>query len=617
MEKRVLIAIVLSFLVLYFYQVYFVKPAPSDGRPRPAVQGQQGQEAQQVPPPAAPVPSAPAAPVGAAPAFAPAAKTLIGEQTERDIVVDTAAVRAVFTNRGGEIKSWRLKRYLADTPRPVEPASSTVQQLFNYIGRQFQVKQKETQELVPAALPEGQARPFRLAVDDPAVSRLLGSALFAVTSGATGTIDGTTEPVTLSFAYQDESGLQVQKTFKLEPSSYVIRFTAKITTGGKDLNPTVLWGPGIGDALMATPNRYLQRPEAIFYRTGVTRVAANRLASQPSVEGEMRFAGVDDHYFLAVVLPDKGARVDYQAVTMPSTAEGSTSPTELVSYSTRFPAPPSDARFFFGPKDFDVLAAVDRELVRTINFGILSWLAVPLLGVLKWINRFIGNYGWSIVLLTVVINALMFPLRHKSMVSMRRMQEIQPQIKAIQEKYGKLKTTDPERQKMNTEMMALYKEKGVNPASGCVPMLLPMVVMIAFYEFLSQAIELRGAPFALWIQDLSLHDPLYVTPVLQGVTMVWQQRVTPSSADPTQQKMMMLMPLVFTFMFLWAPSGLVVFWFLSNLLGIGQQYVTNRIVGPPKPALARPPAEHQLKSAGTGRTRGAAKGSRPEGRRGV
>jgi len=203
----------------------------------------------------------------------------------------------------------------------------------------------------------------------------------------------------------------------------------------------------------------------------------------------------------------------------------------------------------------------------------------------------------------------MFPLRHKSMVSMRRMQDIQPQIKAIQEKYGKLKATDPERQKMNTEMMALYKEKGVNPASGCVPMILPMVVMIAFYEFLSQAIELRGAPFALWIQDLSLHDPLYVTPILQGVTMVWQQKITPSSADPMQQKMMMVMPLVFTFMFLWAPSGLVVFWFLSNVLGIGQQYLTNRIVGPPKPALARPPAERRLKNAGAGRTSGAAKGS--------
>jgi len=602
MEKRVLIAIFLSFLVLYFYQAYFVKPLPTDGRLKPAAQAQQA-----VTGPAPAAPPQPAA-VQQAEEPGPAAKALVGETTERDIVVETAAVRAVFTNRGGEIKSWRLKRYLADTPAQIEPSGGSAQRLFAYIRGQFRSRDKQPQELVPADLPADQARPFRLAVDDAAVSRQLAHALFAVTSGATGTVDGTTAPATLSFAYQDESGLRVEKTFKFEPDSYVVSFTAKVTSGGTDLNPVVLWGPGIGDALFATPNQYLQKPEAIFYKDGrVTRVAATKVASQPTVEGDLRYAGVDDHYFLAVALPDKGVRVDYQLVTMPAAVTAA--PTELVAYGARFPAPPADARFFFGPKDFDVLAAVDRELVRTINFGILSWLAVPLLGVLKWINRFIGNYGWSIVLLTVVINALMFPLRHKSMVSMRRMQDIQPQIKAIQEKYGKLKATDPERQKMNTEMMALYKEKGVNPASGCVPMILPMVVMIAFYEFLSQAIELRGAPFALWIQDLSLHDPLYVTPILQGVTMVWQQKITPSSADPMQQKMMMVMPLVFTFMFLWAPSGLVVFWFLSNVLGIGQQYLTNRIVGPPKPALARPPAERRLKNAGAGRTSGAAKGS--------
>lgn len=611
MEKRVLLAIVLSFLVLYFYQVYLVKPLPTDGRPRTAPQGQLAQQpAPAAAPAAVPARAAPTPAVQPQQEAGPGAKTLIGEQTERDIVVDTAAVHAVFTNRGGEIKSWRLKRYLADAPQPAEPAGTSVQQLFNYICRQFLARNKQAQDLVPAALLEGQARPFRLAVDDAAVSRLLGNALFAVTSGTTGAIDGTTAPVTLTFAYQDESGLRVQKTFKLEPNSYVVRFTATVSVAGKELNPIVLWGPGIGDALTATPNRYLQQPEAIFYKDGrVTRVASSRLASQPSVEGELRYAGVDDHYFISAVLAASGARVDYQTVPMPSAVPGAAAPAPLVSYGARFASPPADARFFFGPKDFDVLASVDRELVRTINFGILSWLAVPLLGVLKWINRFIGNYGWSIVLLTVAINALMFPLRHKSMVSMRRMQEIQPQIKAIQDKYSKLKATDPERQKMNTEMMALYKEKGVNPASGCVPMLLPMVVMIAFYEFLSQAIELRGAPFALWIQDLSLHDPLYVTPILQGATMVWQQRITPSSTDPTQQKMMMVMPLVFTFMFLWAPSGLVIFWFLSNVLGIGQQYLTNRIAGPPKPALARPPAERQVRSAGAARTSGARKRS--------
>ena len=175
------------------------------------------------------------------------------------------------------------------------------------------------------------------------------------------------------------------------------------------------------------------------------------------------------------------------------------------------------------------------------------------------------------------------------MVSMRKMQSLQPEIKSIQDRYAKYKITDPERQKMNQEMMALYKQRGVNPASGCVPMLLTMPVLFAFYAMLSASIELRGAPFFGWLHDLSLKDPYYITPVLMGGTMFWQQRMMPSTADPVQQKMFMLMPVVFTTMFLAAPSGLVVYWLISNLLAIGQQYVTNRLIGAPpgRPAPAR------------------------------
>jgi YidC/Oxa1 family membrane protein insertase len=179
---------------------------------------------------------------------------------------------------------------------------------------------------------------------------------------------------------------------------------------------------------------------------------------------------------------------------------------------------------------------------------------------------------------------------------MRKMQELKPQIDAIQAKYKNMKMGDPERQKQNVEMMNLYREKGVNPASGCIPMVLTFPVLFAFYSLLSQAIEIRGAHFALWINDLSAHDPLYVTPILMGITMVWQQRLTPTGTDPMQQKMMMAMPLVFTFMFLWAPSGLVIYWFVSNLLAIGQQYVTNAMVGPAK--VPTPPAVRKAKKAG-------------------
>jgi YidC/Oxa1 family membrane protein insertase len=257
---------------------------------------------------------------------------------------------------------------------------------------------------------------------------------------------------------------------------------------------------------------------------------------------------------------------------------------------------------YLGPKDYDALAATDRDLVRTINFGMFDWLVVPLLQALKWIDRFVGNFGWSIIILTLLINAVIAPLRHRSVVSMRKMQAIQPQVKAVQDRYANLKTTDPARQKMNVELMNLYREKGVNPASGCVPLVLTMPVLFAFYAMLSQAIELRGAPFMGWIHDLSAHDPFYVTPLLMGASMVLQQRMTPTTADPVQQKVMMFMPLMFTFMFLWAPAGLVLYWLVSNLWAIGQQYVTNRLIGPSSPVAARPPEERRLKQAGAGRT---------------
>ncbi len=231
-----------------------------------------------------------------------------------------------------------------------------------------------------------------------------------------------------------------------------------------------------------------------------------------------------------------------------------------------------------------------------------SWLVVPLLRALKWVNVYIGNYGWSIIALTVLINVIMFPLRHKSVVSMRRMQEIQPEVKAIQDRYAKLKMTDPARQNQNKEMMQLYKERGVNPASGCVPMLLTLPVLFAFYAMLSVAIELRGAPFVGWIKDLSVYDPLFITPVLMGITQFIQTKMTPSTADPTQQKVMMLMPLMFMFMFIWAPSGLVLYWTVSNLWAIGQQAITNKMIGPAKVHAVRPPAERRVKNAGGGKS---------------
>ncbi len=196
----------------------------------------------------------------------------------------------------------------------------------------------------------------------------------------------------------------------------------------------------------------------------------------------------------------------------------------------------------------------------------------------------------------------MFPLRHKSVVSMRRMQEIQPEVKAIQDRYAKLKMTDPARQKMNAEMMTLYRERGVNPASGCVPMLLTLPVLFAFYSMLSVAIELRGAPFVGWIRDLSVYDPLFITPVLMGLTQFVQTKMTPSTADPDAAEDDAVHAADLHVMFIWAPSGLVLYWTVSNLWAIGQQALTNRMIGPSPQRARRPPAERKVKNVGGGKT---------------
>ncbi len=569
MEKRVLLAVVLSFVVLYGYQAVFPPPKP---QPKPAAAaGVDGA----TPSTASPAPAAPAAPE------LPAAATLVADTDERDVTFENESVSAVFTTRGGALKSWRLKKYQDAGRQPLE--------------------------LVPQAVPAGTPRPFTLSVPDAALSATLARALFK--PSATDVRVGT-EPATLTFEYQEASGLSARKEFTFAPTSpYIVSLSATVTQAGQPVLPTVEWGPALGSGIVVTSSTtYSPPPQPIFYRDGsVSRIGLSKVGEHASQEGSFGFAGVDDHYFLTAAIPGgQPMHLAYRQRDVPMAA-AENGVAHFIDWAARYPSAPQNARFFLGPKDFDVLAAVDRDLVRSIDFGMFAWLVVPLLRALKWLNTYVGNYGWSIILLTVLINLAMFPLRHKSVVSMRRMQELQPQMKAIQDRYANLKMADPGRQKMNAEVMSLYREHGVNPASGCVPMLLTFPVLLAFYSMLSVAIELRGAPFVGWIHDLSVHDPLFITPVLMGITQFVQTRMTPSTADPMQQKMMLFMPLIFMTMFIWAPSGLVLYWTTSNAWAIGQQLLTNRLIGPPKIAGARSSSERRVKKVGGGRTDQASK----------
>jgi len=571
MERRVFVAILLSFAVLYGYQALFVPPQ----KPKVAVVEPKEKPAQAAP-------QATPTVVEQAPAeHEPTAQT--SDSAEREVVVETATSEVVITNRGGHVLHWRLKDYRDAAGKPVD--------------------------LVPSDVPADQPRPFTLVVDDAAITRRLGAALYRVSGDAGGRVDATKQAATVSFEYANDAGLRVRKDFRFDPKNFVVAFSADVASGGQPLNPTIAWGPGLGDAGATAgggsffTGNYVQPPQAIFELDGdVTRIAASKVGEQPVHEGDFRFGGVDDHYFLAAAVMPGKARLEYKPVTLPGP---NNTQRQLLAHTIRFPQSPKDVRFFVGPKQFDLLQSIDVQLVRAINFGTFKVLSVPLLTSLKWVHGFIGNWGWSIIVLTIIINLLVFPLRHKSLVSMRKMQALQPQLKAIQDRYSGLKMTDPGRQKMQTEIMGLYKEKGVNPASGCVPMLLTLPVLFAFYSLLSQSIELRGADFGWWIKDLSERDPLYITPVLMAVTMFWQQKMTPSTADPAQQRIMMMMPLMFGVMFLAAPSGLVLYWFVGNLFAIGQQYFTNWWIGPPAMANVRPPAERRIKSAGSGRTAGA------------
>ena len=581
MERQVLLAVFLSFLVLVLWQRWVGPPptatptdavieSPADERgPDPAAALQPLTRVQQ---PAAAL--EPAAPVAAPENFEP----LVSDTEPREIVVEGEYVRAVFANRGAKLISWQLKQYDNDAGGWVE--------------------------LIPAEIEPAQAWPFSLGVPgDPGVTARLDEALFRPSVSA---LQLSADAATLTFEYEDSSGLRARKSFTFQAEAgqpYVVEFDATVTTAAGSVPLTMRWGPALG-GIRAAASRFTQQqmPAALLYgrvfegdllqEVDVLRAQPTDLTERSRYEGQFAFAGVDNHYFLAAALPnDVETRIDYRPVSSVSLEH------DLVAFDMTLGPDQPAVQVFLGPKDFDVLAAVHPDLVRAVNFGWLSAIVVPLHRTLKWIYGFLGNYGWSIVLLTVLINIVIFPLRHKSVVSMRKMQELAPQMKAIQARYAHLKATDPAKQKMQQETMELYKKHGANPVAGCLPMLLTMPILFAMFRLLSAAVEIRGAPFALWITDLSVHDPLYVTPLLMSASMFVQQRLQPSAADPMQQKMMMMMPIVFTFMFLWAPSGLVLYWLTSNLFGIGQQLTTNRIIGPPKIHQVRPPAEGKAKPA--------------------
>jgi YidC/Oxa1 family membrane protein insertase len=555
-EKRILLAFGLSFLVLVVWSSYLrtTRPppeAPPAPAPRPAAAE---------PAPARP-PEQPAAPVVEPTAPPPVSEVRQGS-VERIITIETDVATIVFSTHGATVRSWRLKDFRDDAEEPVELVRS------------------------------GQTHtgyPLSLALADAGVEEKLNDALFVADAPA----DTLTAPGELLFEWSDGQ-LAARKRFRFD-RDYLVEIETVVVDAGQPLEHRLAWLGGFGeprgqDAAYGLGAQVFVRPPAGLQRqpAGQAGQESGWLWKRPSpfpIRGEAAYAGIEDQYFVALFLPRR-PQLSAEAWTREWTpAEGKK---QLVGEVTVGVANGNALRLFVGPKDIDILKQLRAPAFPSgfepvladelVDFGWFWWVAKPLFLAMKWIyEHWVPNYGWVIVLLTVIINLALFPLRWKSMQSAFKMQKVAPQIKVIQERYKQYKFNDPRKQAMQQEIMAVYKEHGINPLGGCLPLLFQLPFFYGFYKVVALSIEMRHAPWILWIRDLSHKDPYYVLPVTMAITMYLSMKMTPmTGADPRQQKMMQVMMLVFAFMFLQVSAGLVLYWLASSVVGLGQQLWINR-----------------------------------------
>lgn len=558
MEVRLLLTFGLVGLVLFAWNYFFPAPKPQPTPPKQAIselaKSPAPTPAETKPP--EPVPAAakakPAAKKGAKPAAEPPVQ-LVSAEKESTYILETPVYRVVFSNRGATVRSWILKRYKDSTGKPVELVNA-------HSG---------------AVRPFGWAFSYIFPKEQPATD--LNGALFAVEQPS---------PLQIAFTYSDGK-ISAKKTFKLHESLYLADYHSSVTAGATGIPHQLAWRGGFGDP---TIHNAAGMQKSIFFST-----AENKLVEEDAkvaekgphkVTGDYQFAGMMDTYFAGVILPE-GKTFDFVTWSDPVVVAKDAAPVNYVG--TSFGAGHEHgAALFIGPKDTDILKATNPKLEQLIDWGWFWFIAKPLFASLHWTyDNLIPNWGWGIVLITVIINILMLPLRFSSLRSTQKMATIQPKIAAIQAKYKNLPMRDPRKQKQNEELMALYQSEGINPMGGCIPLLLQMPFFFAFFKVLSVAIELRGAPW-LWVSDLSQPETQMIRwlPIIMLVTQVWMQKITPvTSPDPSQQRMMaIMMPAIMTIMFWSASSGLVLYWLTGNVVGIVQQYFFNKMAQKPPAA---------------------------------
>jgi YidC/Oxa1 family membrane protein insertase len=332
-------------------------------------------------------------------------------------------------------------------------------------------------------------------------------------------------------------------------------------------------GPGISTLPKdESDSRFIITGNGVVQINDSLKTINREKAPKIAIIDDSQFVGIEDNYFLTVLKPDHAGASILRAADFP--AEKNTKRRDLYAAVNLAADGVGTGTAFFGPKQTSVLDKYGFE--RTLQYGTFGIIARFFLVCLSWINKYTLNYGWAIIVLTILIKLVLFPLQQKSMNSMKKMQKMQPRVEAIKARYKKAKQDPEQKQKMNMEVMKLYQQEGINPAGGCLPLVIQFPIFIGFYNLLSHAIELRGQPWILWIHDLSMKDPYYMLPILMAVAMFGQQIITPTTADPAQKRMFMFMPLVFLFIFKEMPSGLVLYWLAQNVLTIVQQLIMNR-----------------------------------------
>jgi len=513
MEKRILIAFLLSFAVLYASR-FFLPPPPE----KPATD---------VKSPIVPQ-TPPAAPVLPPEATRQASIEAASEKTE---TVETRIYRADVSNIGGVLKSFRLKEYPDQAGKPTELIDS-------WAGRQL-------------------GFPLAISTGDVALDKLLSEAKFI----------STVEANKVSLEYQS-AGVYARKVMDFDPEKYQVRIATELARNGMAVPHSIVLQGEISDQSVADVPA---KRAAVYQAAGkYHRIAVPGIKEAQDVAGSM--VGAEDQYFLAMFVRDKEGpvKINSQEYKLPDLADGTKGATTHGLYVAVPSTEPM--QLYIGPKQEASLVQVDPRLGEVINYGwyLFAIIAKPLLIMLRWIHGFVGNYGWAIIILTILLNMVLFPLRVKQQLAMQKMQKLAPHLKQLQEKYKKLKAGDPRRAEVEKELMVMNKQQ----LSGCLPMLLQMPLLFAFLNMMSAAIELRGAPWILWIKDLSVEDHLFILPILMGVAMFVQMKMSPTSPDPAQARMMMLTPVLVTILFLWyrSASGLTLYWLTGNVISIGQQW---------------------------------------------